>query len=336
MPRLTDHSASPSRARRILLRLTTLTAVMCVPIAVGLAWALRDPVPYIVAQRSALEDATVEVLSRDSSYITERVRIRGTSGVAVDMLLRAPIANTVQRASITAVGADTSYSPRRPIFLILGGYRTGDQAATLIPDTHGNIIAALAYPYSGDLGVKGLRVIPAVPKIRRALLDTPAATMLAIDYLLSRADVDSSRVELVGASFGAPFVVIAGAMDERVSRVWSVYGGGRLYDQLEVNLRKSIGFGPGRYAVAGIAAAFASVPHLRPEQWAPQISPRPFVMINSPEDERIPRTSVEALYEAALEPKEMVWLDGPHLHRSRPDVLARLVGVVMEKAGEQR
>jgi fermentation-respiration switch protein FrsA (DUF1100 family) len=332
MAGITDHSAPQRRSRRILLRLTAVFGVMFVPVAAGLAWTLRDPVPYIVTQRSALADASVEVVNRDSEYVTERVRIRGTSGVVVDMLLRAPVAPI----TTTSATADSSATARRPTFLILGGYRTGDQAATLIPDTHGNIIAALAYPYSGDLGVKGLRVIPQVPSIRRALLDTPAATMLAIDYLLTRADVDSNRVELVGASFGAPFVCIAGAMDERVSRVWSVYGGGRLYDQLEVNLRKSIGFGPGRRAVASIAAAFASVPHLSPEQWAPQISPRPFVMINSSDDERIPRQSIDALYQAAQEPKEMIWLDGPHLHGSRPDVLARLVRVVMERAGGGR
>jgi dienelactone hydrolase len=109
----------------------------------------------------------------------------------------------------------------------------------------------MAYPYDGDVRVKGLAVVPAVPRIRQALLDTPAAVFLAIDYLLTRPDVDPARVELVGASFGTPFATVAGALDPRVTRVWSVHGAGEPYTLMSHNLRKSVPWGPARALVAG-------------------------------------------------------------------------------------
>ena len=284
---------------------------------------LRDPVPRIMSRRSSLIERNAEIISRDSGHITERVNLRAASGLKVRMIMRRP--------EILDSGASVK---KRPVFVILGGYRTGDLAATLIPDTHGNIIVALAYPYDGDLGVKGLKVLPAVPSIRGAILDTPAAVMLALDYLLARDDVDPDRVEMVGASFGAPFGVVVAALDKRVTRVWSVYGAARPYDQLELNLRKAISFGPLRAVVAHAANIFASGPRLDPEQWVARVAPRQFIMINSVEDERIPRHAVDALYAAAQEPKEMIWLEGPHLHRSRPNVLSALVETVLRKSIE--
>jgi hypothetical protein len=261
-------------------------------------------------------------MARDSAHVNERVVLSGVNGLNVRMILRRPLE------------PDTVPPRRRPIFVILGGYRTGDMAATLIPDTHGNIIVALAYPYEGDLGVKGLKVLPQVPRIRQAILDTPAAVMLALDYLLSRDDVDPGAVEMVGASFGSAFGCVVGALDDRITRVWSVYGAARPWDQIELNMRKAVPFTPARNALSTIANLFASGPHLAPEKWAPRIAPREFIMINAREDERMPKDAVHALFEAAAEPKELIWLDGPHLHRSRPEVLASLVTAVLQRSAQ--
>jgi hypothetical protein len=283
------------------------------------AWLLRDPVPRIVERRGQLVNASRERAADDSGHVNELVRLASTSGLEVQMMLRRPQGDTLVR---------------RPVFLILGGYRTGDRAATLIPDTHGNLVVALAYPFEGNLSVKGLAVVPEVPAIRRAILDTPAAVMLALDYLLSRPDVDSTRVELVGASFGTPFAAVAGALDPRVSRVWSLHGAAWPYVQIEHNLRRSIGFGPARKFVAGLANVLAAGPRLDPADWAPRIAPRRFIMINARDDERMPRHAVEALYAAAREPKELIWLDGQHMQSNRREVLASLVEAVMTRAEE--
>ncbi len=280
-------------------------------------WLLRDPVAHIMSRRATEQHVTLHDTRTDPGHRNERLRITGANGLAFDLQLRFPI---------------DSANTRRPVFIILGGYRTGDRAATLIPDTRGNIVVALSYPYDGDLGLKGLAVLPAIPKLRQAILDTPAAVMLALDYLLTRPDVDSSRVELVGASFGTAFGTFVGAVDGRVSRTWSVHGAARPYDQIELNLRRQIPWATVRVPIAALATLLASGWHLDPARWAPRIAPRPFVMINARDDERMPRPAIDALYARAVQPKELIWLDGPHVQSNRASVLASLVETVLTRA----
>jgi dienelactone hydrolase len=310
----------PTRPRHRGLRVlvSALASAVLLGTACG-AWLVRDPVPRIMERRGALARAAIQTSAPEAAHVNEVVRLEGTSGLKVQLMLRRP-------------ADSTGVTSRRSVFLILGGYRTGDRAATLIPDTHGNIVAALAYPYEGDLGMKGLAVIPRVPALRRAILDTPAAIMLAIDHLLLRPDVDSTRIELVGASFGTPFATMAGALDPRASRVWSLHGAAWPYEQIELNLRRSIGFAPARKLVAGLATLLASGPRFDPADWAPRISPRPFIMINARNDERMPREAIDALWAAAKEPKELIWLDGPHMQSNRREVLAGLVEAVLTRA----
>src|SRR5439155_7057410 len=109
---------------------------------------------------------------------------------------------------------------RLPLVVILGGHYTGRDAARLVGDVPGVIIAALSYPFTGDPRPSAATFLREIPKIRAAFLDTPPAVMLALDYLLARPDVDSRRVEAIGVSLGAPFMCIAGALDSRFTRVW--------------------------------------------------------------------------------------------------------------------
>jgi hypothetical protein len=311
----------PARRRRWPRRLAIALGVPALLFAGTAAWLLRDPTPHFLERRSRLAVVRVDTLDRDSAYTNERVRLEARNGLRVDLMVRSPRGDS---------------AGGRPLFVILGGYETGQRAAALFEDTHGMVIAALSYPYDGPVRLKGLAVVEHVPAIRRALLDTPPATMLALDYLLSRTDVDTTRVELLGASFGTSFGCIVGALDTRVTRVWSLHGAGMPYTLISHNLRKSVPFAPARVVVAGLANLLASGPRLAPERWAGRIAPRPFVMINAAEDERMPREAVMALYESAGEPKELVWLPGVHVQSNRKDVLQSLVNTVLERAARMR
>jgi len=71
---------------------------------------------------------------------------------------------------------------------------------TLIPDLRGHGESQLRSDFGG-----------------RERLDTTRA----IDYLISRNDVESSKITLMGSSFGGMNAIIAGAIDSRVNTVVS-------------------------------------------------------------------------------------------------------------------
>src|SRR5918992_353680 len=212
--------------------------------------------------------------------------------------------------------------------VVLGGHRTARSAVKFIPDAGDMIVAAVSYPYAGEPKPDALEFVRDIPNIRRAFLDTPPAIMLALDYLLAQPDVDPSWIELVGVSLGGPFVTIAAALDERISRVWVVHGSGGSYGPLEVSMRREIPLPGVRHAAAALSALIINGPSMAPERWAHRVAPRPFMMVNARDDERMPRELVDRLFEGASEPKRIVWLPGGHV-RSSAAVLKPLVDTVV-------
>jgi dienelactone hydrolase len=263
--------------------------------AAGALWLLRDPEPRFRERRSELIAVDSSALGADETAEFRDYTLLAQSDLRVEIRVRRPVREAA------AVGAATV---RRPLYIILGGQRRGKEAGALIGDTRGLIFASLEYPFHGDEDAKGFAMVRQAPQVRQALFDTPPAVMLALDYLLSRDDVDTTRVELVGASFGAPFAVIAAALDPRVTRLWLAHGGGDPYRLINRGLEG---------------------PRLAPEKWIGRVAPRPVVMLNAQDDERIPRASVDALWEAAREPKQLHWLPGQHMQGNRPETLEQLI-----------
>jgi len=247
------------------------------------------------------------------------VRLTSATGLRVTLAIRRPAPAPGDHA-------------RRQLFLVLGGQERGRGASRLIGDTRGTVFAAMDYPFDGDPKAKGLALVAQLPAIRRAFYDVPPAVALALDHLLARPDVDPERVELVGASFGAPFATIAAARDTRVTRLWLAHGGGKPWAMIDTGLVHEIPWWPARLPVSGLATLLASGPVFAPERWIGRVAPRPVIMLNALDDERIPRRSVDALWAAGREPKEQVWLRGRHMQGDRPEVLRALVDSVMARA----
>jgi len=295
--------------RRILIVFILLIAGL----VAGTAFLLRDPGSRFASRRSSLLRVTEHPPRVEGISLVQTVRLTARSGLAFDLVVSRPVADSGKRL---------------PLALLLGGHYTGANAARLLGDHSGVVVAAVSYPFRGDLRPDAMTFLRQIPAVRAAFLDTPPALMLALDYLSGRPDVDSTRMEAVGVSLGAPFVIIAGAMDSRLARVWAVHGSGGSFAPLEVSMRRSIRSKPLRVSAAAIAAVILSGPRLDPTRWAPHIADRPFVMVNATDDERIPRASVEALYRSARSPKAIVWMSGGHVHGDQPTI-QRLVEIVL-------
>ena len=301
------------RSRRIRWFLAIIVVVTALS-----AWLMRDPLPHFRERRSAI--ARVETMAPvvDSGFVLTQMRVIGTNGLGVDLMVKRAVEDSGRKL---------------PLVLVLGGHHTGRRAARLVGDTRGTLVAAMSYPFTGDPRPDAVTFLRDIPKIRQAFLDTPPAAQLALDHLVTLPEADTTRVEAVGVSLGAPFVTITGALDRRITRVWAVHGSGGSYAPLEMNMRRTIGFAPLRWLAAAIANVLIAGPRLAPERWVGRISPRPFVMVNARDDERMPIDQVHALYEAARDPKELVWMEGGHV-RSTAEKIRPLVKLVLARVAD--
>lgn len=307
------------RARRVLRRCAAV-ALACAALLVVLAlWLVRDRTDGFDARKGTLASAAVQETTETGVHVEELVELASTSGLRVELAIKRPVGPAPARG--------------RPVALLLGGLETGRKALRFVPDTRGAIAVALAYPYEGPRKPKGLAVLGVVPQARAALYDTTPAIRLALDWIVAQPGVDATRVELVGVSLGAPFACIAGALDERVARVWAIHGGGDAPALIDAGLKRRMSFGPARWIVARAAWIVAGGPPLAPERWVGRIAPRPFVQVAARDDERIPRASIDALFDAAREPKELVWTEGGHVDTDKERIARELVDLVLARVG---
>jgi dienelactone hydrolase len=305
-------------ARRILLT---------VPLALALAggavtlWILdhtRLRHDHFLERRGPIAEARVEpaVAQASGHFVSEAVQLQAETGLAVYLRVLRPA---------------TDDGPL-PLMVLLGGHRTGQDAVDLIGDPGRFAVAALDYPYDGPTRIRGFQQFAAaLPRIQQALLDTPPAVSLALDWLVAQPWVDTGHIELVGVSLGTPFAAVAGALDERFRRVWIIHGGAGNRGWLEYNLGSRVPSDFWRPMAASVLHTLAHGASFDTEAWVARISPRPVVVIGATADERLPRHKVENLYAAAGEPRELLWTESAHIDPRRPEIVQALLAIVRER-----
>ena len=292
-------------------------AALVLFLCAGAAWLLvpvvADPVPGFATRRGELQ--SFEITSRrvlQDSVLTE-LTLHSSSGLTVHLALREP------------------HSPlaTRPVLLMIAGQEAGRDAVMMFPETHGIVVAALSYLYQGSREYSRLGVAVDLHKVQRAILDTPPATMLAIDYLLGHAGLQSDNLELVGVSFGAFLAATPAALDQRVRRVWLIHGAGNPALVIDRSLEGHIPIAPLRALVAEFLAAVASAHHLSPEKWVGRIAPRPVIVINGRNDDDLPAKAVSELHNALGRSSKVIWVDGGHIHPKRPETITRVIDIML-------
>jgi fermentation-respiration switch protein FrsA (DUF1100 family) len=126
-----------------------------------------------------------------------------------------------------------------------------------------------------------------VNKWRRATREADAG----IDYLGRRDDVDGHRLAIVGYSLGAFISVAVAAKDKRIRAIVLASGG---------DLPASTPF-------ASLVRAVAD-----PLRAVRALAGRPLLMVNGRSDRTIEPAQAERLFEAAAEPKRIIWYAGGH------------------------
>ncbi len=232
--------------------------------------------------------------------------------------------------------------PRAPAAVIVGGIQRGRRIATaagLDGIARQAVIVSPDYPLEQRRHTfEGLSLLATLPYIRPAAFDSVAQALLLLDYLETRPDVDRQRLFLVGGSMGAPIVTIAGGVDPRPAAVVVLYGGGQLASLIAHTLEHPGQPRPYPHWAAvltgqGLTWLFAP---LAPERYAPAIAPRRFLMINGAGDSLVPRANVLALYDAARQPKELIWIEGEHIQPEETALIAQVSSTIsawLEKQG---
>lgn len=261
------------------------------------------------AQNGQLRGATIEDL-----------RLVSTSGLTARCAVRRPGDRRPGSGGEAGSAVDGAPGRRYPGYLIAAGYETGRRAVTF-PRVSGFLLIACDYPFDIPAEVSGRAFWRALPALRRAVLDSPATLLLALDYLASRPDVDPDAIAVVGASVGVPFATVAAALDRRARAAALLYGGGDLKLLFAHNF--DLGSAAANW-LAREAIAYLAWP-VEPARYAGAISPRPTLAVNAPADPFIPRASALALHRALRQPKEIRWLPLDHFAAfHETDLLAQL------------
>lgn len=297
-------------------RIAAAAAAVGGALAVWLAW-LGWPVPGRVSERlTALNSAESGGWERAGPDLrTLAVRVIGDSGLIVDLRVLRPI--------------DSGETPL-PVMMLLGGHRTGQDAVDVVGHPGRLIVVALNYPYDGPDRVRGVRQIAsALPKIRHALLDTPAAVSLALDWVLTQPWVLGGSVELAGVSLGSQFAAAAGVLDPRFSRIWFVQGAGDSRQWLVHQLRRRVESASIRHVAGSFLWWLAHGASLEPQRWVAQIAPRPVIIVGSRDDASLPPEWVTAFHEAAGTPKRLEWTAGAHINPRQPETVRPLLDLIL-------
>ncbi|OGO23101.1 MAG: hypothetical protein A2144_07135 [Chloroflexi bacterium RBG_16_50_9] len=145
----------------------------------------------------------------------------------------------------------------------------------------------------------------------------------AVGYLWSLPSVDRAHLFLVGFSAGAAASVYVASRGERVSGVaacacpaeFSLFTGAddpqSVVDRFRrIGIIQDAGFPP---SIDGWLGGFRQV---TPVNHVAGIAPRPLLIVHGSRDELVPASHARRLYEAAGEPKRLVFIDGAG-HRLR-------------------
>lgn len=256
-------------------------------------------------------------LRQDSARIIE-VEVRADTGLVVNLRVLVPPEAATRKV---------------PLLLLLGGHRTGKHAVDLVDEPNGVAYASIDYPYSGNDSIKGFRQsIAAVPGIQAAFLDTPPALMLALDWLSRQSWFDPERAELVGVSLGVPFAAVAGALDDRFSRVWLIHGGADNYHWVMHAARGVVENQWLRSVAARSALLLVYGNSFRTDEWLEQIAPRPAMIVSARNDDRVPRSAQQGFIDAERHDHvTLIWMDGKHIGPNREAELSELFALVVDE-----
>jgi fermentation-respiration switch protein FrsA (DUF1100 family) len=284
-------------------------AILLLIIALSSYFSLANAgIKKLLAYRGKWIATEKHLVERNGEYEIFDITLRDDRKTWVSFLLQQP--------------SDTTR--KFPTVVILGGVDIGKETLQYVGDPGEVIIAALGYPYDLSRVTGWWSGLREAGRMREAAFRTVAGAALANDFLWQQANVDTSRVILLGYSFGAPFVPAVMHLDVRYKVAAILYGGGRIDKLVGHNLET--GLRP-LNNLLGEIAGFMLAP-IEPHRHIKYISPRPLVMIQGKYDEFMPPQLAQELFDRAGDPKELLWLETEHMMPWKQEVINNVVAAL--------
>ena len=214
-------------------------------------------------------------------------------------------------------------APPFPCIILLHGL---GQNKGLIDDIHprfmnsGYAMICIDSQYRGERERPGKHFIsPNMFETRQTFAQTVVDARRTVDYLLTRNDIEPEKIVLLGASMGGILGATAAAHEPRIKTAVLLYAGGdmgRLLAESTIIYPRTTWW---RSAIASVAGRI--IGDTNPERHIAGISPRPVLMINGTRDSVVPPVCAELLFDAANEPKEIIWHDSDHIGLDDPGLI---------------
>lgn len=213
---------------------------------------------------------------------------------------------------------------RWPAAVIVGGIETGRRILELIPPQRGLILVGLDYPREPKLDFNGL--VPSVRsaiQLRSSCVDMVSGVLLVADWLQRQPIVRHDHISVVGVSIGATVAAAVGAADtkKQFSQVVLVQGGAGVGRILAHNAPR-LGLPFSAEFCQDVGDWFFKP--LEPARYVARIAPRPLTLLAAKQDAFMPADATEALYSRASDPKQLIWLEGPHVTPDEKTMIAEL------------
>jgi hypothetical protein len=264
-------------------------------------------------------------LSRKGSRTTTHVELVGDQGNT----------HTYEIALVTSMGDSIRGSIRVPkepgkyrTALLAVGIETGREAIQLIQGHEDIVFMAMDYPFEGEWDFSGWAALGTTTRLRVMAARTIPLLLHCLDWLFEQRFVDASEVNVIAVSFGSFTGIPVAVIEDRVKQLVVVQGGGSLSTIIAHNAERW-----GTSVPPWLAGALGGLllSPFEPTRYIPHLAPRPLLMINGQGDTFFPRASAEALFDAAQQPKEIVWHRTAHIMPEEQDLVNELTQEIAER-----
>ena len=166
--------------------------------------------------------------------------------------------------------------------------------------------------FHGDRGSRFFDVQHYPGLARELFQGTVVDLRRALDYLEQRGDCVPGKLGFVGTSMGGWIGGALAGADERVQAPVLLYSGADYRLWFTTGLPGVVGIFYEYGNPVSLEATLAALEPLDPSKWVGKIAPRPVLMVHGDADDAVPPATGQALFDAALDPKSMLWYHGGH------------------------